>query len=131
MVLLMVGPTGVPILQITAWVGMIPAYTLSTGSFIEAVKETFDGEHPCSLCIVVQELNESEQEHSSVPPKQTFKSEFELKDLPVQNFMPTPDLVTIDHDSIRLIYRQILHDQWLGEATTPPPKVRVSSTSIT
>lgn len=41
------------LLQSAAWVGMIVSYS-HTSSLAEAVAKTFDGDHPCPLCKVVQ-----------------------------------------------------------------------------
>src|SRR5687767_340124 len=39
--------------QTVAWTQMLVSYT-QDASFPEAVKKTFDGEHPCDLCKAVQ-----------------------------------------------------------------------------
>jgi hypothetical protein len=129
MILLMLGPTGVPILQITAWMGMIPMYTLATGSLYEGVKETFDGKHPCSLCTVVTELNEHEQTSpsSTAPTKKELKLETEVRVLPVLSFLPKLAFASADANDFKLNFKQPFEHQWLSESTTPPPKVKVSS----
>jgi hypothetical protein len=47
-------------LQTVAWTTML-ADNLRTGSLKEAVSETFDGEHPCSLCKKIAEGKKSEK----------------------------------------------------------------------
>ena len=42
------------VLQSAAWVGMAVAYTVEKGSLSEGLSDTFDGDHPCPLCMVVQ-----------------------------------------------------------------------------
>jgi hypothetical protein len=41
------------VLQSAAWVGMMVSYSRD-GSLSEALEKTFDGEHPCSLCKLVE-----------------------------------------------------------------------------
>ena len=49
--------------QTIAWTQMLVSYT-QKASFPEAVKKTFDGEHPCDLCKAVQtgQSHEKKQE---------------------------------------------------------------------
>jgi hypothetical protein len=51
---------GLAVLQTFAWGKMLVGYS-STSSLQEAVKKTFDGEHPCSLCKVVKENKKKEE----------------------------------------------------------------------
>lgn len=52
-------------LQSVAWAGML-ADNLRAGSLAAAVEKTFDGDHPCSLCEVVEKGRASEQERPLV-----------------------------------------------------------------
>ncbi|MEZ5385506.1 MAG: hypothetical protein R3F13_08325 [Prosthecobacter sp.] len=38
------------VLQSAAWAGMIVSYSLREGSLITGLSQTFDAEHPCTLC---------------------------------------------------------------------------------
>jgi hypothetical protein len=38
------------VLQSAAWAGMIVSYSVREGSLITGMSQTFDAEHPCSLC---------------------------------------------------------------------------------
>lgn len=42
------------VLQSVAWMGMLVAYSAES-NFSEAVVKTFDGQHPCKLCLTVTE----------------------------------------------------------------------------
>ena len=57
------------LLQTVAWTGMLMTYARQ-GSFREAVAKTFDGEHPCVLCKVIQKgrAEEKKQEQQQVKP---------------------------------------------------------------
>lgn len=58
------------VLQSAAWVGMAVAYTVDSGSVIQGISETFDGEHPCPLCQAVSEgVQSSSKNKESVPVK--------------------------------------------------------------
>src|SRR5215469_12912704 len=56
------------LLQSVAWTTML-ADNLRTGSLVEAVEKTFDGQHPCSLCKRISAGKKSEK-----------KAEFSLSD---------------------------------------------------
>ncbi len=51
------------VLQTIAWTGMIVKYSRDA-SFTEAVSKTFDGEHPCKLCLAIEKgrADEKKQE---------------------------------------------------------------------
>ncbi|MBL9131666.1 MAG: hypothetical protein JNG86_10730 [Verrucomicrobiaceae bacterium] len=52
------------LLQGIAWTGMLLSFA-SQGSVIEAVEKTFDGEHPCPLCLAVQEGQKQDKDDSA------------------------------------------------------------------
>jgi len=51
------------VLQGVAWTGMFLA-NLNQGTVTEAVEKTFDGEHPCPLCLAVKEGQKQEKDDS-------------------------------------------------------------------
>ena len=51
------------VLQSVAWTGMLLSFA-SEGSLTEAVEKTFDGEHPCPLCLAVKEGQQKEKDDS-------------------------------------------------------------------
>ncbi|MFM7606103.1 MAG: hypothetical protein ACKO8Z_13025 [Prosthecobacter sp.] len=51
------------VLQGVAWSGMFLS-NLNQGSVTEAVGKTFDGEHPCPLCLAVKEGQKKEKDDS-------------------------------------------------------------------
>lgn len=53
------------VLQSVAWVTMLVNYSAQT-SFSEAVAKTFDGHHPCKLCIAVAEGKQSERKNKQL-----------------------------------------------------------------
>lgn len=57
------GPQG--LMQCVAWAGMLVSYS-QEGTVAEAVEKTFDGEHPCPLCLAIEKSKEK-QPSSGVP----------------------------------------------------------------
>ena len=51
------------VLQGVAWTGMFLA-NLNESTVTEAVEKTFDGEHPCPLCLAVKEGQKQEKDDS-------------------------------------------------------------------
>jgi len=48
------------VLQTAAWVGMIIDYSESA-PLMTALKKTFDGEHPCQMCVSIQDGKQTER----------------------------------------------------------------------
>ncbi|MFN0067801.1 MAG: hypothetical protein ACKVYV_09215 [Limisphaerales bacterium] len=59
------------VLQTAAWAGMLASYSRQT-SFAEAVAWTFDGQHPCRVCKLV-EAGRSAGGEQPLAPVRTFK----------------------------------------------------------
>lgn len=59
------------VLQTVAWTGMLVRYTRDNG-LQQAIRMTFDGQHPCALCKVVQRGQAEDQRSDRQPaPTQT------------------------------------------------------------
>jgi hypothetical protein len=60
------------ILQTAAWVGMVVDYSKSEG--VEAgITKTFDGKHPCQLCLSIAKNREKEGKHkANVSPAKLY-----------------------------------------------------------
>jgi hypothetical protein len=52
------------VLQATAWVGMLLKYSESEGVEVGICK-TFDGKHPCDLCLSIAKYKQTEKKQSS------------------------------------------------------------------
>lgn len=59
------------LLQSVAWVGMIITYS-QTSTLSEAISMTFDGEHPCRMCIAVKEGKKAESKQLQLKPELKF-----------------------------------------------------------
>ena len=69
------------VLQSVAWTAMIVKYSAGT-SLSAAVAKTFDGEHPCSLCRVVQKGKTSEKKQQLQPLAPKFNLFLTAKESP-------------------------------------------------
>ena len=56
-----------PLLQVVAWSGMIAKYAHG-GSFATALRETFDGDHPCRLCCAIKAARSAPRTMISTAP---------------------------------------------------------------
>jgi hypothetical protein len=78
------------VLQSAAWVGMVVAYS-KDASFGEALEKTFDGEHPCPLCKIVETGSQTDDEND----KQTAPAKIKKIDLMLATIealvVPAPD----------------------------------------
>jgi len=54
------------VVQTAAWVGMVLTYSSGAG-FVEAVERTFDGNHPCKICKVVEKGKKAQSETPGAP----------------------------------------------------------------
>ena len=54
------------LLQTLAWTGML-VERVQTGSFWEAVQSTFDGQHPCRVCLAVREAKSETGKSQELP----------------------------------------------------------------
>jgi len=76
------------VLQSVAWTSML-ASNLQTDSFSEAVRETFDGKHPCCLCKAVADGKKSEKKSEitvSITRLEFVSPETAIAFVPPQNF---------------------------------------------
>ncbi len=65
-------PTG--LVQCYAWATMIEARSVEA-TLAEAVSSTFDGEHPCALCLAVKKTSDDQREkekHGTAPNEAKF-----------------------------------------------------------
>ena len=62
------------LLQSIAWTGMMMRYA-HEGSVSEAVSRTFDGQHPCCLCKLIQKARAEEKKQNGQNIKPVYKME--------------------------------------------------------
>ena len=71
------------ILQSVAWLGMTISYSQETTLSV-ALKKTFDGQHPCKLCLAVKEGQRAERKHDSLK----VQTKLDLACLRIAAFIP-------------------------------------------
>ena len=99
------------ILQTVAWAGMLLTYS-QDASFESAVKNTFDGRHPCKLCKVVASGKASEkkqQTRKSISKIDVFLLPKSIESFPVLSFLMLPQSTPF-------------WDQTAEPPLTPPPR---------
>ena len=60
------------VLQSVAWTKMLVDYSRTEG-IAAAVEKTFDGQHPCTLCMKVQTTEHEQQEQQATSPVPDIK----------------------------------------------------------
>ena len=76
------------VLQVTAWTGMLVVRSQTEG-VAEAVKTTFDGEHPCVMCSAIESGQKEEKRNDMDAPM--MKALMEVKLVAMENaVLPAP-----------------------------------------
>ena len=113
-VLLCGGHLGV--LQGVAWLGMLQD-RLSAGQAVgQAVSETFDGAHPCTVCLAVQDLQQQDQAPAAPADKTLKKAD---KALTCAWSCPLP---VVGEWSVAPAGEPFWHG-FAADVETPPPRV--------
>ena len=107
------------VLQSAAWVGMAVAYSVEKGSVVEGLSDTFDGDHPCPLCKLVNEGVKTEQapKDGQTPPAKAKELKLTLSLVSVPNFV-FPSKTPQDWSTISSTASE-RHERPL----TPPPQL--------
>jgi hypothetical protein len=100
------------LLQTTAWVGMIVQYSQRAG-LTAGLAQTFDGEHPCSVCKAIQHGKKQEQ-------KKTPLLQVELK----KDYLVTWNRFQVDQEWVEAEYREYTKplEGVVFEPAVPPPQ---------
>ena len=106
------------LLQGIAWTGMLLSYA-GEGTMIEAVTKTFDGEHPCPLCLAVKEGQKDEKNDPAGGPAKSLKK-FEAVLVAQIRLVAPPAL---ERHFLPLISR---FEPRRGETPLPPPRERIA-----
>jgi hypothetical protein len=101
------------LLQSIAWVTMIVRYSQST-TLKQAIIQTFDGQHPCDICLFVADGRQSEKRQADEEKFTVLKLEFVLEPAGAFWFQP-PDDVPPESIPGPLTGRQ-------DEPPSPPPR---------
>jgi hypothetical protein len=96
-------------LQTVAWTGMLVARSQKAG-VEEAVRTTFDGQHPCRLCEAVKEGHKQEREEMPFVVVQALAK---------ANFLQ-PQVVRVPEPSVAIISYGWLECRGSARGETPP-----------
>ncbi len=67
------------LLQCIAWLGMAVVYSDQEGSIVEGLSKTFDGQHPCPMCLAIKDAKSGGAgEDPQVPGRPEVKVESKL-----------------------------------------------------
>ena len=103
------------VLQGVAWTGMFIT-NLNKGTVAEAVEKTFDGEHPCPLCLAVKEGQKKEKDDSKPLAAKSMKK-FEAVLVAETRLVAPPA-------EIRSFPRLVSSfEGWSERPSMPPPRV--------
>ena len=121
-VLLFGGPWS--LLQTIAWVRMVVVYS-QQGSLTSALAKTFDGRHPCALCLQVRHGEQEDQQNNHQTPREKTEKMTELVwDAPSIAVPPAPTVfVEVPLPSPASYFHG------LDSPPTPPPRARVAGDS--
>ena len=105
------------LLQSVAWVGMVAEYSRSA-SVREALRETFDGQHPCRLCLQIRDGREQQKrEQAKIPWLQTVR-------VPDWFFEPravfAPIISTAAAEAVPFVPKA--RSDFIESPPTPPPR---------
>lgn len=100
------------VLQSVAWMGMLVTYSAES-NFSDAVVKTFDGEHPCRLCVSVDQGKKSEKQQQVLKGFQ--KIDFALFEK--ETLMCSPDSLVL------LVPDWLFLEHLTDTPPTPPPRV--------
>ena len=105
------------LLQSVAWTRMAVAFS-QQDSLSEALVKTFDGQHPCPMCLKIRDGREQDKEREQNTPliKMEKMPEFILS---VRQTM-LPFVAAEVTDTVPTVPR--LHDDFIQTPPTPPPR---------
>lgn len=98
-------------LQAVAWTQMLVTYSQHT-ELGDAVKKTFDGEHPCHLCLMVKHGQSEEKEKEIAPLTKKLDAVLAREEAPNIEFAHAVEFLTV---TLRAA-------GWLESPPVPPPR---------
>ncbi len=98
-------------LQSLAWTTML-GHNLRTGSLASAIERTFDGKHPCPLCLAIAKGKSSEKKAEFEPLVQ--KLEFVSS--------PTRFVFSPPTRFVLMVWAEVTYESLAFPPPTPPPR---------
>lgn len=109
------------ILQMVAWTQMLNDYSKDKGILV-AVKETFDGEHPCAMCLKIKEGRKQENENSPILPQAKVEKSSLWLTAQETNVVPAVTWDDPMKDTDEFAVAHLFAAQWASSPQTPPPR---------
>lgn len=98
-------------LQTVAWTQMLVTYA-QQAELGEAVQMTFDGEHPCDLCLLVKHGQSEEKKQDSAPLTKKLDAVLARETAPNFQFTHSVEFPSVAHRAAG----------WLESPPVPPPR---------
>jgi hypothetical protein len=102
------------VLQSIAWARMFADFS-RTESLASAVEKTFDGRHPCAMCLKIREGRAQEK---NPPPLLKWEKLPEFVPQVVRMFVPVPPIA----GQPVVTFVPILHADFISTPPKPPPR---------
>lgn len=120
LVLLMQGPA--VLIQEIAWVRMLVTYTQERG-LTRGVVETFDGSHPCDLCVKASEIREGEgQQEPSERPNGKLRFQFSWAEMVPARPLVLPLVSGSEISMLQSPWIEYLLGRFAEAPISPPPE---------
>jgi len=104
-------------LQSVAWVGMVVNYS-HNGTFGEALGKTFDGKHPCSMCLKIRKgWHEEKQREAQLPLIKMEKMSEALWEFRCLKIPAAPTFALCEQ-----LFVAALYTDFIDSTPTPPPR---------
>lgn len=105
------------VLQTMAWASMLISYS-QNAPFVEAVVKTFDGKHPCRMCLQIRAGRQQERQEPHNAP--SIKLEKMPDVIPAVAQTMLPSALAKATDLVPTVPR--LHLDFVEAPPTPPPR---------
>ena len=109
------------VLQGIAWTQMLISYSAEVG-WQEGARRTFDGEHPCDLCVAISDAKKHDTAPSS-PQRRGHEGSIELKPCPLSAPLVLTEPSALDLPSTSLPASDLLRSRLTSGPEPPPPRV--------
>ncbi|MEP4079374.1 hypothetical protein [Haloferula sp.] len=110
------------VLQVIAWTQMIVEYSGEKG-LVQGAIQTFDGEHPCDLCLSITEAKKGDKD---LPTQGSRQSEIVFKNLLAPEITRLSPSRPQDPPSLSGPDPQDMNSLFKAAPTPPPPRIALA-----
>jgi len=112
------------LLQTVAWTGMLISYSQVVG-IAAGVSTTFDGKHPCPLCLIIKKARGAEEKPDSQNPESRVEVE-KLIAVPAEITLASPNVAVFQH-AASLCRPPV---EWSVPPPKPPPRAALAPRAL-